>query len=74
MKDWEIIADNLSKAGWRYGCISSTDPEGRQFWVVAAEREDGRRFIVRADEKLTAFLELQAAIHRRFEAQLESHA
>ena len=34
----------------------------------------GQRFIVRADEKLTAFLELQAAIHRRFEAQLESHA
>jgi hypothetical protein len=34
----------------------------------------GQRLIVRADEKLTAFLELQAAIHRRFEAQLESHA
>ena len=29
--------------------------------------DDGRRFVVRADEKLTAFLELQAAIHRRFE-------
>jgi hypothetical protein len=27
-----------------------------------------------ADKKLTAFRELQAAIHRRFEAQLESHA
>jgi hypothetical protein len=24
---------------------------------------DGKRFIVRADEKLTAFLELEAAIH-----------
>jgi hypothetical protein len=29
---------------------------------------------VRADEMLTAFVELQAAIHCRFEAQLESHA
>jgi hypothetical protein len=29
---------------------------------VAAEREDAGRFIVRADEKLTAFLELEAAI------------
>jgi len=25
MKCWEIIADNLSKAGWSCGCISSTD-------------------------------------------------
>jgi predicted RNA-binding Zn-ribbon protein involved in translation (DUF1610 family) len=25
MKYWEIITDNLKKAGWRYGCISSTD-------------------------------------------------
>ena len=62
MKYCEIIADNLSKAGWRCGCISSTDCERRQFWVVAAEREDARRFIVHADEMLTAFLELQAAI------------
>jgi hypothetical protein len=57
----KFIAANLSKVGWRCGCISSTDDEGRQFWVVAAEREDSGRFIVRADEKLTAFLELEAA-------------
>jgi hypothetical protein len=62
MKHWEVVADNLSKAGWNCGCISSTDHEGRQFWVVAAEREDAVRFIVRADEKLTGFLELESAI------------
>jgi hypothetical protein len=27
-----------------------------------AHRDDGRRFIVRADEKLTAFVELESAI------------
>jgi hypothetical protein len=59
-RDWEIIADNLSKAGWSWGCISSTDHEGRQFWVAAAERGDVGRFIVHADEKLTAFVELEA--------------
>ena len=62
VKYWEIIADNLSKRGRRWGCISSTDTEGRQFWVVVAAREDGGRFIVRADEKLTAFAELEAEI------------
>jgi hypothetical protein len=27
-----------------------------------AHRDDGKRFVVRADEKLTAFIELEAAI------------
>jgi hypothetical protein len=67
VKDWKIITDNLEKAGWRCGCISSTDHKGREFWVVAAERSDAGRFIVRCDEMLTAFLQLHAAIHSQFE-------
>jgi hypothetical protein len=31
-------------------------------WVVSADRGDAGRFIVHADEKLTAFIELQSAI------------
>ena len=31
-------------------------------FVQDAHRDDGKRFVVRADEKLTAFLELEAAI------------
>jgi hypothetical protein len=27
-KHWEIIADNLSKAGWSYGWISALDRKG----------------------------------------------
>jgi hypothetical protein len=34
---------------------------GRTIWIADAHR-DGKRFIVRADEKLTAFLELESAI------------
>jgi len=49
MKYWEIIADRLSKAGWSWGCISSTDHEGRIIWLVDAHRSDGKRFIARAD-------------------------
>ena len=26
---WEIIADNLSKAGWSWGCTATMDREGR---------------------------------------------
>ena len=63
MKYWEIITGKLRKAGWRCGCISSTDHEGRQFWVAAGEREDAERFIVHADKKLTTFLEVEAELN-----------
>ena len=62
VKPWEIIADNLSKAGWSLGWVSAIDLEGRTIWIVDARR-DGKHFIVRADKILTAFLELQTAIH-----------
>ena len=61
-KNWEIIADNLSKAGWSLGWVSAVDCEGRTIWIADAHRGDGKRFVVRADEKLTAFIELEAAI------------
>jgi hypothetical protein len=33
---WEIIADNLSKAGRSYGYISASDSQGRTIWIVDA--------------------------------------
>jgi len=62
MKSWEIIADNLKKRGWSLGYVSAIDSNGRTIWVADAHRGDGKRFVVRADEKLTAFLELESAI------------
>jgi hypothetical protein len=62
MKYWEIIADNLSKAGWSLGWVSAIDSEGRTLWIVDAHRDDGKRFVVRADVILTAFLELESAV------------
>jgi hypothetical protein len=43
------------------GCVSAIDSEGRTIWIVDAHRHDGKRFVVRADEILAAFLELEAA-------------
>jgi len=62
VKDWEIIADNLSKAGWSFGCVSALDLEGRTICIADAHRGDERRFVVHADEKLTAFLELERTV------------
>ena len=62
MKYWGIVAENLSKAGFSSSWVSALDLEGRTIWIVDAHGY-GKRFIMRADEKLTAFVELQRAIH-----------
>ena len=62
MKYWEIIAKRLSKAGWSLSRVSALDAQGRTIWIVNAHGY-GKRFIVRAEEILTAFLELERAIH-----------
>jgi isopenicillin N synthase-like dioxygenase len=80
-KYWEIITDNLSKAGRRWGCVSGVDSRGRRSFVADAYRDGNQRFVVRADEKLTAFIELEWAIrgltregggHIAFEIELKS--
>jgi len=60
MKYWEIIADNLSKAGWSMGYVSAIDSNGRTIWIADAHCGDGKRFVVHADEKLTAFIKVES--------------
>src|SRR5437016_3125161 len=62
---WEIIADNLKKRGWSLGYVSAVDSNGRTIWIADAHRDDGQRFVVHADKKLTAFVELEAVIPSR---------
>jgi hypothetical protein len=54
VKYCEIIADNLSKAGLSWDCVSAIDSSGRTVWIVDAHGY-GKRFIVRTEEILTAF-------------------
>jgi hypothetical protein len=57
-------ANNLSKAGWNWGCVSAIDSRGRTIWIADEHRGDGKRYVVRAEEKLTASMELESAIGR----------
>jgi hypothetical protein len=57
-----LVGVNLSKARWSWGCVSAIDSSGRTIWIADAHRDDGKRSVVRADEKLTAFMELESAI------------
>jgi hypothetical protein len=40
------------------------DCNGRTTWIADAHRDNGKRFVVRADEKLTAFVELESVINQ----------
>ena len=51
-----------------WGCVSALDREGLTIWIADAHRGDRKRFVVRADEKLTAFLEL---LHVLLSAQIK---
>jgi hypothetical protein len=64
MKYWEIIAHNLSKVGWSLGWVSALDCAGRTMWIAERTSQRRKRFIVRADELLTAFMELEAAVRK----------
>jgi len=57
---WEITADNLSKAGWSWGCVSAIDSDGQTIGIADAHRDNGKRFVVHANEIPTVFLELEA--------------
>ena len=47
VKYWEIIADNLSKAGWSWGWCQRLVRKGQTIWIADAHRGDGKRFVVR---------------------------
>jgi hypothetical protein len=34
----------------------------KAIWIADAHRDDGKRFVVRSDDKLTGFLKLESAI------------
>jgi hypothetical protein len=56
-----IVADNIKKPGWSLGWVSAIDSQGQTIWIVDAHR-DGKHFIVHADEKLSAFVELERQV------------
>src|SRR5262245_17489536 len=42
--------------------FATPDDDERTIWIADAHRGDGKRYVVRADDKLIAFLELERAI------------
>ena len=42
--------------------MSAVDRQWQTIFIVDSHRDDGKRLVVHADEKLTAFLELESAV------------
>jgi len=63
VKDWEVVADNLKKPNSAWCWVSALDLKRRTIWIVDAHGY-GKRFIVRAHEILTPFLEAERPIHQ----------
>jgi hypothetical protein len=53
-----ISAKPVGVGAW----VSTINSNGQTVFVADAHRDDGRRFIVNADEKLSAFLELERQV------------
>jgi hypothetical protein len=50
MKYWELIADDLSKAGWSWGLRLNSRSGRANDLDLDAHRNNGKRFIKRAEE------------------------
>ena len=59
---WLFIGPKFLVIRIQRGLVSALDDYGRTVWIVDAHGY-GKRFVVRADEILTAFVELERAIH-----------
>jgi hypothetical protein len=60
----EVLGGHRRQSQKAAGAWATSQPsisERRTIWITDAHR-DGKRFVVRRDEKLTAFVELEATI------------
>jgi hypothetical protein len=62
MKYWKSSLTSSAKPVEAGAVSQAMDSNGRMIWIADAHRDDGKRFVVRAEEKLTAFMELELAI------------
>ena len=61
----EDLTFKLKRRGWSLGYVSAIDSSGRTIWIADAHPGDDKRYVVRADEKFRAFLELESGILRQ---------
>jgi hypothetical protein len=56
------LREGVASGTRRWGCVSAIDYNGRTIWIADAHRGDGKRFIMHADQKLSAFVGLERQV------------
>ena len=51
-----MIADKIAAAGWTYGYCRAYDNGNRDVWIAEAHRDDGHKYVAKAETLLTAFI------------------
>ena len=69
MKYWKSSLTISAKLVGAWAGSQLWIPKGRTIWIADAHRDDGRRYVVRAEEKLTAFVGLESGDSIRRNAQ-----
>ena len=66
VKYWEIIADNLSKAGWSWGCMSTVSSNGMRLAIkiVTSGRDQNTDLMNFIFTKNTKYLWVDFVVHR----------
>ena len=55
---YEMIADKMAAAGWTYGYYRAYDKCAREVWIAEAHKDDGHKYIAKAETLMTVFIEL----------------
>ena len=51
-----MIADKIAAAGCTYGYYRAYDNGNRDVWIAEAHRDDGHKYVAKAETLLTAFI------------------
>ena len=60
---FEMIADKIAVAGWTYGYCRAYENGNREVCIAEAHKDDGHKYIAKAETLLTAFVEFEKILY-----------
>ena len=60
-----MIADKIAAAGCTYGYYRAYDNGNRDVWIAEAHKDDGHRYVAKAETLMTAFIELEKQLKHK---------
>ena len=61
-----MIADKIAAVGWTYGYYQAYETSTREVWIAEAHKDDGHKYIAKAETLLTAFIEPEKLLNTNY--------